>query len=44
MDFPLLFCQIRSEESLFRLITEVSYELSIDLGREVNIISVLFYV
>lgn len=41
LDLALLFSsQIRSEEFFFRLITEISYELSIDLGREVNIIPI----
>lgn len=41
LDLALLFSsQIRSEESFFKLITEISYELSKDLGREVNIIPI----
>ena len=41
LDLALLFSsQIRSEESLFKLITQISYELSKDLGREVNIIPI----
>ena len=41
IDLALLFSsQIRSEESLFALITQISYELSKDLGQEVNIIPI----
>ncbi|MCK4308698.1 MAG: nucleotidyltransferase domain-containing protein [Candidatus Atribacteria bacterium] len=41
LDLALLFSsQIKTEESLFALITQISYELSKDLGREVNIIPV----
>ena len=41
LDLALLFSsQIRSEESFFKLITQISYELSKDLGREVNIIPI----
>lgn len=41
LDLALLFSsQIKTEESLFDLITQISYELSKDLGREVNIIPI----
>ncbi len=41
LDLALLFSsQIKSEESTFQLITQISYELSKDLGREVNIIPI----
>ena len=41
LDLALLFSsQIRSEEYIFQLITQISYELSKDLGREVNIIPI----
>ncbi len=41
LDLALLFSsQINTEESLFALVTQISYELSKDLGREVNIIPI----
>ncbi len=41
LDLAILFSpQIRTEESIFDLITQISYELSKDLGREVNIIPI----
>jgi len=41
LDLAVLFSsQIKTEESLFALITQISYELSKDLGREVNIIPI----
>lgn len=41
LDLALLFSSpIKTEESLFGLITQISYELSKDLGREVNIIPI----
>ena len=41
LDLALLFSsQIKSEEYTFQLITQISYELSKDLGREVNIIPI----
>jgi len=41
LDLALLFSsQINTEESLFALITQISYELSKDLGIEVNIIPI----
>jgi len=41
LDLALLFSSpIKTEESLFALITQISYELSKDLGREVNIIPI----
>ena len=41
IDLAILFSpQIKTEESLFDLITQISYELSKDLSREVNIIPI----
>lgn len=41
IDLAILFCpQSKTEESLFDLITQISYELSKDLGQEVNIIPI----
>ena len=41
LDLALLFSSpIKTEESFFALITQISYELSKDLGREVNIIPI----
>ena len=41
LDLALVFSsQIKTEESFFALINQISYELSKDLGREVNIIPI----